>query len=93
MSSSIPADARRPSRLILSTFSTEVKWYRIMACSLPRHPSLPPAASVVCCGNALARQASVHAHRFANSDLAQSSEQRHFTLAFLARERSLVIVV
>ena len=55
--------------------------------------SLPAAASVVRCGNALARQASVDPQGFANSDLRQSSEQHHFALAFLARGRSLGIVV
>ncbi len=51
------------------------------------------SGSVVRCGNALTRHASVDAHGLANSDLWQSSEQRHFTLAFLARGRSLGIIV
>jgi hypothetical protein len=55
--------------------------------------SLPATASVVRCGNALARQASVDAQGLANSNRGQSSEQRHFALAFLARGRSLGIVV
>jgi hypothetical protein len=45
------------------------------------------------CGDALARQASVDAQGYANSDRRQSSEQRHFALAFLASGRSLGIVV
>jgi hypothetical protein len=53
----------------------------------------PAAASVVRCANVLARQASVHARGLVNSDLWQSSEQRHFTLAFFARGRALGIVV